>query len=557
MFKNIGFIAFLLSFISLPLAAETIDAATTTQGYGIWSLLPAGLAIAMALLTRQVIISLFLGIWAGAWVLAGKSINAAGDSFLRVMDTWLLKSIVPDDASTDHISIILFTLTVGGTIGIIRANGGIDGVISHAMSRVKTPKGAQFAAFLAGVKIFFDDYASMIISGNTARPLTDARGVSREKLAYIVDTTAAPLASTALLTTWIGFQVSLLDTAMQSIPTLNIPAYELMISSIPYSFYSILSILFILLLIFTGRDMGPMLKAERAARAKLQSAPKVQMAEHEAQAEEAENPPQGKAINAIIPLLALIVSVIGGLFITGWPAQGEEVTLTAIFGNADPFKSMLWASLISVTTALFISKLNSDMTINEIVHAMEKGFVPMLGAVTILTFAWAIAGVNDAVGTANYLVSQLEGNLSPAWLPAAIFVLAAIIAFATGTSWGVMAILVPLAIPLTWGSLEAAGIPQAQAMPILYAAVASVLTGAVWGDHCSPISDTTILSSVASGCDHIEHVRTQLPYAVLIATVSMGVGLIPVGYGLPWWIGLLAGIGLLAIILTKFGKKVE
>lgn len=533
----------IFSYFSPALAAQT--AQTGAESFGIWSLLPAAIAIGMALLTRQVIVSLFLGVWSGAWLLAGGDLNAVWQGFLRVMDTWLIQSIVPSDASTDHISIILFTLTVGGMIGIIRSNGGIEGVIGWLSSKITTPKGAQFAAMAAGLKIFFDDYASMIIGGNTMKPLADARGVSREKLAYIVDTTASPIASIALLTTWIGFQVSLLDTAMGDIETLNMPAYELMIASIPYSFYSILSVLFIFMIIMTGRDMGPMLKAEQKARAEFK--PTKNKAKKTASV--------GKPINAIFPLLVLISGVIGGLLITGWPADSQEVSLTTIFGNADPFKAMLWASLLSAASAVLISQFNSELSLTEIIGALEHGLVPMLGAVIILTFAWAIAGVNDAVGTANYLVQQLEGNLSPQWLPVVIFLLAAIIAFATGTSWGVMAILVPLAIPLTWGALEVAGMAGAEHMPILYAAVASVLTGAVWGDHCSPISDTTILSSVSSGCDHIEHVRTQLPYAMLVATVGIVAGLIPVGYGLPWWVGMGAGLVLLYVVLTKFGQK--
>ncbi len=548
--------AFLSAFIIISLyqipalaqqAAENIKEITDVGGYGMWSLLPAAIAIGMALLTRQVIVSLFLGVWSGAWLISGGDFTALGQGFLRVMDTWLLQSIVPKDASTDHISIIMFTLTVGGMIGIIRANGGVNGIIHWMSSKVKTPKGAQFAALFAGLKIFFDDYASMLIVGNTMRPLIDERGVSREKLAYIVDTTASPIASIALLTTWIGFQVSLLDTAMADIPTLSIPAYELMIASIPYSFYSILSVLFIFMLIFTGRDMGPMLKAERAARAQFD--PTKHLKEKRKKAD-------GKAINALLPLLVLIISVVGGLFVTGWPEAGQAVTLTGIFGNANPFKAMLWASLLSVTTALIITKLNSKMTLSQIIAALEEGLVPMLGAVIILTFAWAIAGVNDAVGTADYLVQQLEGNLSPNWLPVVVFLLAAIIAFATGTSWGVMAILVPLAIPLTWGALEGAGFTPEASMPILYASVASVLTGAVWGDHCSPISDTTILSSVSSGCDHIEHVRTQLPYAILVGLTGILAGLIPVGYGLPWWAGMAASLVVLYVALSKLGQKV-
>lgn len=542
-------VAFALLALLIPLAA--MAEVPVGQGYGITSLLPAALAIIMALTTRQVLISLFLGVWSGAWLIAGGDMAAIGQGFLRVMDSWLLHALVPSDASTDHISIILFTLTVGGMIGIIQANGGLTGIIEWALHRIKTPRGAQFAAMLTGGKIFFDDYASMIITGNAMRPLTDERGVSREKLAYIVDTTAAPLASTALLTTWIGFQVSLLETAMAGIETLNIPAYELMINSIPYSFYSILSILFIVLLIITNRDMGPMLKAEKQARAEAK--PLGESPESSLICEEV----QSKAINAVVPLLTLIASVIAGLFYTGWPQDEQALTLTTIFGNADPFKAMLWASLISFAVALLMSLFNSRLKVGKVISAFESGLIPMLGAVLILTFAWAIAGVNEALGTADYLVQQLQGNLAAEWLPVTIFILAATIAFATGTSWGVMAILVPLAVPLSWGALEASGLEASQAMPILYASVASVLTGAVWGDHCSPISDTTILSSVSSGCDHIQHVRTQLPYAVLVALVSIAIGLLPVGYGLPWWIGMLAGLMILFVILRLFGKRVE
>lgn len=533
---------------SFPAFAEEV----TSIDYGVWSLLPAFLAIAMALITRQVIISLFLGVWSGAWLLAGGDTAAIGDGFLRVIDTWLLRSIVPEDASTDHISIIMFTLTVGGMIGIIRANGGVEGVVHWVSRKMKTAFGGQFAAFFAGLIIFFDDYASMLIVGNTMRPLADKRGVSREKLAYIVDTTASPVVSTALLTTWIGFQVSLLDTAMEDLPTLNIPAYELMIASIPYSFYSILSVLFIAILIITKRDMGAMLTAERAAR--KEATLDTVLTES---GEDVENDQEHRAINAILPIAVLIISVISGLLLTGWPVDDAEVTLTTIFGNADPFKAMLWASLISASSALLITKMNTKMSIGKIMQAMEEGFVPMLSAVVILTFAWAIAGVNGAVGTADYLVAQMEGNLAPQMLPAVVFIMASIIAFATGTSWGVMAILVPLAIPLTWGALEGAGLDTADSIYILYAAVASVLTGAVLGDHCSPISDTTILSSVSSGCNHIEHVRTQLPYAMLVGGVSIVVGLIPVGYGVPWWVAMLAGLVALYLVLRIFGQVVE
>lgn len=539
---------FKLLALLIVVAAPVFAAESVTQDsdhYGLASLLPSVLAISMALLTRQVLISLFLGIWAGGWLIAGGDAYAVWQGLLSVVDHWLIEAIVPSDASTDHFSIALFTLLTGGTVGIISANGGIPGVIDWVSRHVNSAKGGQLAGAITGLCMCFDDYASMIITGNTMRPLADKLHVSREKLAYIVDTTAAPIASVAIFSTWIGFQVSLIETAMRGIPSLSVTPYELMVASIPYSYYSILSVLFILLVIFTKRDFGAMWKAEsRARQTQLSSSDEMPTVR------------KGKAVNAILPILVLIFGVLTGLIATGWKDGASLWKLTDILGNADPFKAMLWASLMSLIVALLLSLLNSPLKVGQTIEAMERGFRPMLAAVIILTLAWAIANVNDALGTANYLVGLLRGNISPELIPAMIFVLASAIAFATGTSWGVMGILLPLALPLTWQSMELASMTDAAHMPILYAAVASVLSGAVLGDHCSPISDTTILSSIASGCDHIEHVRTQLPYAVLVGAVSIVLGLIPAGYGFPWWAGMIVGIAMLYITLCMIGRKV-
>jgi len=517
--------------------------------YGLWSLLPASLAIGMALMTRQVYVSLFIGIWSGAWLLSGGDFSALAEGFLRTADTWILHAIVPTDASTDHATIMLFTLITGCMIGIISHNGGISGVVANLVKWVKTPKQGQLASMGVGLSMFFDDYASMLVTGNIMRPLADKCRISREKLAYIVDTTAAPIASTAVITTWIGFQVSLIDEALTPLSGLEASAYELMLDSLPYSFYSILSILFIFMLIATRRDFGPMLAAEQKAR--------LQPIITATPATPSTTPRAPNAWNALLPLAVLVISIITGLVVTGWPAEeGGELSARQILGNADPFKAMLWGSLASLTSAIAITKITTSSSLTAIMNWMESGMMPMLQAVIVLTLAWAIAGVNQELGTAEYLVAQLQGNLSPQLLPAIIFMLASAIAFATGTSWGVMAILIPLAIPLVWGALQASGMTGPEYMPILYATIASTLTGAVLGDHCSPISDTTILSSLSSGCDHIEHVRTQLPYAMLIGGVSILCALIPVGYGMPWWAGMAICLAVLALLLRVLGKTV-
>ncbi len=539
----------------LASASTGADAATA---FGLWSLFPAFLAIFAALITRHVLPSLFLGVWAGAWLIAGGDLHAVIDGFLRVIDTYLLRALVPEDGSTDHISIIIFTLLTGGMIGVISRNGGLAGIVEVLAKHADNAKKGQVAAALTGIMIFFDDYANTLIVGNTMRPLMDKLRVSREKLAFIVDTTAAPMASIALITTWIGFQVSLIESSTASIDGLDVPSYELMVASIPYSFYSILSILFIFLIIGTGRDFGAMYKAEYRARNSEHLTTKTNFSGnkeyHLAQAT--------SAYNAAIPIATLIVIVIAGLLITGWQdggvlADGSKMTISDILGNANPFTAMLWASLSGLIVAIIMTVWNTDLGFADALEAMEDGLSPMIGAILILTFAWAIAGVNDSLGTADYLTRTLGAGLDPRWLPAIIFVLASVIAFATGTSWGVMAILVPLAVPLTWSAMQSANMDSAEYMPILYATIASTLTGAVWGDHCSPISDTTILSSVASGCNHVAHVRTQLPYAMSVAAISLLVCLLPVGYGVPWWITILLAIVALYILLRVIGKEVS
>lgn len=547
--RRMTLIAFLISIIpSIILAEEAENMAEVS--YGVWSLAPALIAIVMALVTRQVLPSLFVGVWVGAWQMEGGSLAATIQGFLRVIDTHILRAIVPEDGSTDHMSIVVFTLVTGGMIGVISKNGGMSGVVSMLAKKANNPKRGQFASLMTSFCVFFDDYANMLIVGNTMRPLMDKVRVSREKLSYLVDTAAAPLASVALVTTWIGFQVSLIDGAKSNIPELSMSGYEMMLHAIPYSFYSVLSLVFIILIISTNRDFGPMWKAECNARSQ-----QIGRTEYSSKSDGEE----GKAINAILPIATIVIAVLVGLVITGIPDGGitEETSITDILGNANPFTAMLWASLCSLVVALVVTTLNSPLGFAKAVEAIEEGFLPMLGAIVILTFAWTIADINKEMKTAEYLVSLLGDTLDPHLLPAVIFILASAIAFATGTSWGVMAIMMPLAIPLCWLSVQQAGLPEPLAMSIVYAGIASTLGGAVWGDHCSPISDTTILSAVASGCSHISHVQTQMPYAVTVGLASVLCGLIPVGYGMPFWMGYGLGAILLAGIVFVLGKKVS
>jgi Na+/H+ antiporter NhaC len=406
--------------------------------------------------------------------------------------------------------------------------------------------------------VFFDDYANTLVVGNAMRPVTDSMGVSRAKLAYIVDSTAAPVACIALVTTWIGYEVGLLSQALTLSDGLDADAYLVLIASIPYSFYPILAIIFVFMIAGSGRDFGPMRKSEQDA-ASFGVRPGGHMDSAMAADCEPIDPVPDKpqrAINAVLPIAVLVLGVIAGLYITGRAKVGiADPGFKDIIGAADSLKALLWASLLSMVTATVLSIAQRIMTLEEVVSAWYKGMRAMIYAMITLILAWALADITAELETAEFLVSILGDAVPAQLLPFLIFVIGAFTAFATGSSWGAMGILVPLAVPLTWAVMVNTGYSGPSDMHLLYSSIAGVLAGCVWGDHCSPISDTTILSSMASGCDHIEHVRTQMPYALIVGGVSLGAGSIPVAFGLPWWAGLALGAGLLYLVLRLAGHK--
>jgi Na+/H+ antiporter NhaC len=267
-------------------------------------------------------------------------------------------------------------------------------------------------------------------------------------------------------------------------------------------------------------------------------------------------PKEGKpqrAINALLPIAALITTVMLGLYHTGY---GPDKSLQQIIGDADAYKALLWGSLVGMLVAAFLSLVQRILTLEETVDAWYRGMKSMLIAMVILILAWSLAEVTDALHTKDFLASLVSGRVAAEWLPALIFLLAAATAFATGSSWGAMGILIPLLIPLMWSVMHSQGLADNAHLYLMYVAIASILAGAVWGDHCSPISDTTILSSMASGCDHIQHVRTQIPYALYAGAVAVLFGIIPVSFGLPVGLVLLVSGIALAVGLFVFGKKV-
>jgi Na+/H+ antiporter NhaC len=526
-------------------------AATPFRAIPGWlSILPPIIAIVVALISKRVIPALFLGLWVGAAFAIALTPAGLFAGLLATVDVYVLSSMT----NPDRASILLFSFLIGGMVGIVSRNGGMQGVVNHIVKWASSPSRGQLATGGLGLAIFFDDYANTLVVGNTMRPVTDRLRISREKLAYIVDSTAAPVACLALVTTWIGYEVGLIGDVLTDIPAIDASAYGMFLASIPYSFYPLLAIFFVFAVAWTGRDFGPMLAAETRARTTGQVlGPDAQVDPEAAEGKEVQPDPEKptRAINAILPVAVLVGTVMIGLYVTG-----EGDTLREIIGSADSYKGLLWASLLGVVTAGALSIGQRILTVAQTVEAWYAGLKSMMFAMIILVLAWSLSEVTTTLFTAQYLVSVLGDALSPQLVPIIVFVLAAATAFATGSSWGAMGILLPLVVPLAWAVMRVNGLTGLEHYHILYSTVASILAGSVWGDHCSPISDTTILSSMASGCDHIDHVRTQLPYALVVGGMGMLLGTIPVAYGLPWWVALLLGMAGLILVLRVFGKPV-
>ncbi|CAN5695055.1 Na+/H+ antiporter NhaC family protein [soil metagenome] len=542
--------------ISMTVVAggEQVTEQSTNSIPGWFSILPPLLAIAVALATRQVVPALFLGIYIGAAMAYGISLGALWYGLIDTLNVYVIEALSPPDGDTGHASIIVFTLMIGGMVGIISRNGGMRGIVNRIVGFASTPQRGQTATGILGVAIFFDDYANTLVVGNTMRSVTDRLKVSREKLAYIVDSTAAPVATIALISTWIGFQVGLIDEAVSNIEGFSESAYSIFLNSIPYAFYPILAVVFVFAVAITGRDFGPMYAAEVRSRTEgkvLRDDADVDSAASGDELEPDAETPE-RAFNAVIPIVVLIGVAMIGLYITG---SGDS--LQDIIGSADPFSSLVWGSLLGVLVAVALTLGQRLLSLGETMNAWYVGLRAMLFVLLILVMAWALAAVTDVLHTGDYLVSVLGESLSPAVVPALIFVVAAATAFATGTSWGTMGILIPLTVPLSWAILQANGMDNPDGYHILYASVSSVLAGSVWGDHCSPISDTTIISSMASGSDHIDHVRTQLPYALFTGIVALLIGLLPIGFGLPWWLMMPIATAVAIGGLIIFGKKAD
>lgn len=522
------------------------------------SLLPPLAAILLALALRQVLIALLAGVWLGTTLLYGYNPLLG---FLYALS----KYIGTAPAQSDRAAILIFSLTLGGMVGVISRSGGTQGIVQQLAKRASTARRGQFVTWLMGVLIFFDDYANTLIVGNTMRPLTDKLKISREKLSYLVDSTAAPVANIAIISTWIGYELSLINESFRAIG-LDQNAYITFFKTIPYNFYPLFTLLFGLLVALLGRDLFAMYRAERRAaegRGLLRSDATPLSDVDSSELQPKENIPL-RGYNALIPVSLVILSTLGGLWYTGLQASGGTLSelglihyVSTVIGNSDSFAVLMWAAFIGSAAAVIMALGQRLLTLHEALTAWVSGVKAMVMAAIILTLAWAIGNICNDIQTADYVVGVTRDLLSPHLLPVLTFLIAGAVSFSTGTSWGTMAILTPIVVPLAHQipALDPA-LSEGLRHTIFLSSIAAILAGATFGDHCSPISDTTIMSSMASGADHIDHVRTQLPYALIAAGVGMAIGYIPVGYGLPNWLALgLGGLGIFFIVRFA-GKRV-
>ena len=530
--------------------------------FGILTLLPPLVAIGLAFITKETILSLFLGVFVGEFMLCVNDLNIIStiiNAFLQ-----LGAQVISCMADPWNAGIILQCLLIGGVIQLITKMGGAKALADSFAKRANTPRKAQLFTWMLGLCVFFDDYANSLIVGPIMRPVMDKLKVSREKLAFVVDATAAPVAGIAIISTWIGLEISLIAAGFKSVGATNVTGFGIFLQTIPYRFYNIFILIFIVISALTLYEFGPMKKAEQEARNRTE----IQKVS-EAPGFDEVKPVEGIKLsvwNAIIPIATLIIGALMAFYWSGYTAilGGENQALITLMKTAPlSFKGIFEAlSASDASVALFQAALLASivaivMAVGEQILSIEDAISEWIGGMktivitgVILLLAWSLGGVIGEIGTADYLVGVLSGSIPLFIVPTLVFVLGALISFATGTAYGTMSILMPLAIPLGWAV-------STGDMSFTIVCTSGVLTGAIFGDHCSPISDTTILSSMGTSCNHINHVQTQIYYAVFVACIAIFVGYIPAAIGVPWFVCIPVGIVVMFVGLRILGEKVD
>ena len=487
-----------------------------------WSLVPPLLAIVLALVTKEVYSSLFIGVAMGALLYTGFHPWNAFVAFFDIMKNSM------------NLNILIFDVLLGMIIVLMSKSGGSAAYGKWAGTKIKSKKSAMLATTGLGVLIFVDDYFNCLTVGSVMRPVTDRFKVSRAKLAYIIDATAAPVCIIAPISSWAAAVNSYVPEDA------GISGFQLFLRTIPYNLYAILTLLMVFTIILTGLDFGLMKKHEKnAAAGDLFTSG----GEEFDQVKEEEISSNGKVIDLVLPVLVLIGTAIGAMIYTGFIGGATDV-VTA-FSGCDAETSLIFATLITVMFMLVLYLPRKVITFKGFMDSFVEGFKMMIPAIGILIFAWSLKGMGDALEIASFVENLVGSNASASvLLPAILFLVAIFLSFSTGTSWGTFAILVPIAIAM---------FPGADNMQMMIIAVASVLSGAVCGDHVSPISDTTVMSSAGAQSNHINHVTTQMQYAVVVAVVS-AIGYVIAGFVHIWW--LVLGISAVLLLVVLFVIKV-
>lgn len=534
--------ASLHNFSKAPYFSDLLRTKQRRASYHWSSLLPSLAAIFFALLTRKILLSLFLGVLLG-------SILHQGNVFLGIQgtfQTYLWKHAIYKEFS---FNIILFTLSLIGMINVCTRNGGVRGLIDTLSQRASTARSSRIITAVLGLLIFFDDYANTVMVGNTMRPLTDRYRVSREKLAYLIDSTAAPIAAIALLSTWIGHEVGMLTSISESLH-LSMGGYDLFLASLPFRFYCWMMLLFVFIGVWMNRDYGPMYDAEIRAyqKGKLWRDGAQLMVDVDM---EKLHPPEDIPYhwrNALIPIATVFLSGSIGLLYIGGYFQGSSAYQALQKASYNSSRIFLMAAVLGSVVAIALSVTQRLLSLKEALLAWLAGARAMVFAVGILLLAWAMGQLTQDLGTAHYLIALLKDGFQPELLPLFVFLMSAAVSFATGTSWGTMGILLPTIGPLAYSM---------GGLPILILSVGAVLDGSIFGDHCSPLSDTTLFSSAAAACDHVDHVRTQVPYALTVMLVAATVGYIWVPFGGSVWFCLPISVLMFTLVFVLIGKKID
>lgn len=511
------------------------------ENFGAWGLLPPILTITLAFITKDVIVSLFLGILSGALILAG------GNPFVAIMNlTDLLASVLSDGW---NIRIFLFCALLGGLVGMLSRTGAASAFGRWASKKLNSPKTTLLMAWFCGLIIFIDDYFNSLAVGTVMRPITDKNRIPRAKLAYILDSTAAPVCILVPISSWVITVMSIVKGS-DGFESFGISEFSFFMKAVPYNIYAILTLIMVLVMIFIGKDYGPMKKSTELAKEGKLFNQGYGDAPGEVGLEFTPKMDKVKPFDMLFPIIVLIIVAVIMFPLTTWISAVDGKTIFTIkgamnsmtigeaFNNTDASMALWYAVIITTTISYLYYICRRLFTIKEASDALISGIKSMVPALIILVMAWSIGTIiksspaDGGLGLASYLSEIVVGGGFPLQLvPIIVFVLSALIAFATGTSWGTFAIMIPIVMPIAIGLGRARGMNPDELLNATLICVSAVLGGAVFGDHASPISDTTILSSTGAGCPHLEHVATQLPYAVTVA-VCAGVGFIVGGFTL-------------------------